>query len=74
MESSDREVRLERVARSIARVIALKAIQEDKALRQKPFGERLKIARDMATEMWRDLLMEAEAAIEAYPDPVEVEA
>ena len=74
MESANREVRLERVARSIARVIALKAIQEDKALRQKPFGERLKIARDMAGEMWRDLLMEAEAAIEAYPDPVEVEA
>ena len=74
MESADREVRLERVAKGIARVISLRHIQEDNAVRSKPFGERLKIAKEMADHIWRDVLMEAEAAIEAYPDPVEIEA
>ena len=32
------------------------------------------LAKEMADHIWRDVLMEAEAAIEAYPDPVEIEA
>lgn len=74
MENPDREVRLERVARGIARVISLRHIQDDEHVRAKPFGERLKLAQEMADHIWRDVLMEAEAAIEAYPDPVEIEA
>ena len=50
MESSDREVRLERVAKGIARVISLRHIQEDNAVRFKPFAGRLKLAQEMADQ------------------------
>lgn len=72
MESATDEVRLERVARAIARVIGLRSIQDDDVKRAKPFAERVKLADEMAEHIWRDVLMEAEAAMSAYPDPVEV--
>ena len=49
MESADREVRLERVAKGIARVISLRHIQDDNAVRSKPFGERLSLPRRWRT-------------------------
>jgi len=69
MVSSEREVTLERIARAIARVIALRSIQDDDGKRSQPFLERLRMADEMAEYIWRDVLMEAEAAMEAYPEP-----
>jgi len=65
------EKRVERMARAIAQVIARKYARESADFKRMPAMQREAAITTMANGMWKDLLLEADAAAIAYAEPVE---